>query len=423
MNPLSFNAWIQAVREGGLLAFALIFLLAGTFSFQQNAYVASESLSVGLGNAQFLRGIFLSMAFFCSLPAILTFRWQRLNIGRWLFAYVLFYLASSLWSQNQLMTLGKGLELFIGLWIFMAAASMDQPLKKLDAMLSLVLLILFAVLTYSLVGFLLGLDGFWINGGNMLSTHTLNTDFMSANSFGYYSATLLLILIFKLLNRQISTHLSILLGLGLLAVLIFSTSRTGLAILVFGTLYLLFIERRALFYVGVTALTLGGMAFWELITEFFLEGHNIEFFLTLSGRTVMWTAALEMFWQSPWWGMGAGVGTKAVLAQLEMFKDAAISSAHNGFIEVLNGTGLIGFFLFIVPFITVAVIVFQSVKSSETIRPIALLYLAVIATTIMSIGAGGWMTPVTAIFFASAGIVDAIRNHRGAPSEADIVTS
>ncbi|HEB71006.1 MAG TPA: hypothetical protein ENI77_00110, partial [Nitrospirae bacterium] len=137
--PFSVTAWLSAFRQGGGLSFSLFFLLIGTLSVERGGWTAADRLSVGMGLAQGTRGVFLALAILFALSAIKQFRWSNLSIGRWLLAYTVFCLLSTLWSYNHLMTLGKSTELFVAAWIFMAAASSKRPLGRLNALLSITL--------------------------------------------------------------------------------------------------------------------------------------------------------------------------------------------------------------------------------------------------------------------------------------------
>lgn len=84
----------------------------------------------------------------------------------------------------------------------------------------------------------------------------------------------------------------------------------------------------------------------ELLIPFLSRG-DVEETLTLTGRTELWAALIPEFLERPF--LGHGFAAFWSPAKLEIMEEAAgfpVVSAHNGFLEELLSTGVVGFLLF-----------------------------------------------------------------------------
>lgn len=88
---------------------------------------------------------------------------------------------------------------------------------------------------------------------------------------------------------------------------------------------------RSRFISGDTALQIGGVG------------------INVSGRSVLWRAALASFWESPWTGKGAGSVQDVVAASFPSTQEIQ-SHPHNDYIRLLHDYGLIGLVLWLLGF-------------------------------------------------------------------------
>lgn len=75
----------------------------------------------------------------------------------------------------------------------------------------------------------------------------------------------------------------------------------------------------------------------------YLARGNVEATTTLTGRVPLWQALIEEVWQHPWLGVGFAAFWGS-LGELNSFQvgDLGAPSAHNGFLEELLNTGVVG---------------------------------------------------------------------------------
>jgi O-antigen ligase len=141
----------------------------------------------------------------------------------------------------------------------------------------------------------------------------------------------------------------------------------------------------------------GTMFSTEIVTR--LQGKQTSnSFVTLSGRTVVWTAAVRQFEKDPLLGVGGGVGGKMVIANIGNMYLEAMSSLHNGFLEVLTGLGIIGFLIAVY---MLSLATWRAWGTWNRFPQFAGTYVLIIhvwMTTIMSTGLLGWMGYEVAIF-------------------------
>lgn len=407
LSPLRPLQWTHSVYAEGWRSAALFLLILGSLCYAPEGVLASEAVEVRVGVYQILRGVFDGLALLCCLPIARSMKFSRLKLGRLLLAYVSLCLFSTIWSANPLMTFGKSAEMLIGAFVCLSAASSrDGALKSIR--LSMVPVSVMAVLVWiSLAGYLLHLDGFRAHRNTVFSPECVASPFLSDNGFGYAAASLLL-MTFVAQRRKMLQGWDLIACYAVYGVALgVAGSRTSLGIAVVAVLYM---AMQRSFAIGMSVLVVALsviLATWERISRFFLQGHDFEFFLTLSGRREMWSAMWETWGRSPVFGYGAGVGSKVVLATTPFFADTTISSAHNGFLEVLTGTGLVGFALFSALFCRTLTRSVAELKNNSPASPVLALAFVIFATTLMSIGAGGWMGAMMAVFFCLVGIADA----------------
>ncbi|MGK7911989.1 MAG: O-antigen ligase family protein [Synechococcus sp.] len=108
---------------------------------------------------------------------------------------------------------------------------------------------------------------------------------------------------------------------------------------------------------------------------------------TLTGRTIIWKAALEQFLERPWYGFGQGafwaVGSEQQIYVARFFSlnlDYLPPHAHNGFLEILLSLGAIGMLFFAINFSGNMVLALKRAylyKSAADWFPLTLLFLLI----------------------------------------------
>ena len=130
--------------------------------------------------------------------------------------------------------------------------------------------------------------------------------------------------------------------------------------------------------------------------------------MTLSGRTVVWTAAVRQFEQHPVLGVGGGIGGKVVIAHIGNMYLEEMSSLHNGFLEVLTGLGLIGFLLGTYMLVATTLRAWSAWDKNPEFAGTYVLIIHVWMTTIMSTGILGWMGYEEALFLCILSNIDLV---------------
>lgn len=97
---------------------------------------------------------------------------------------------------------------------------------------------------------------------------------------------------------------------------------------------------------GLVALALGAITWLTRATWLDAFGRDSD----LTGRSELWSVALDRAWQRPVHGFGylASWGDGDFLADIERRRPDLLGSAHNAFVEMFLGAGLVGLALFVV---------------------------------------------------------------------------
>jgi O-antigen ligase len=75
----------------------------------------------------------------------------------------------------------------------------------------------------------------------------------------------------------------------------------------------------------------------------YLTRGNVEATENLTGRVPLWQALIEQVWQHPWLGAGfAAFWSPVNISELASTAVAGRASAHNGYLEELVNTGVVG---------------------------------------------------------------------------------
>ena len=123
-----------------------------------------------------------------------------------------------------------------------------------------------------------------------------------------------------------------------------SRSRAALLFVLFWVFSRLSSHRKVLLLLVVL---LGGMAFGNLLIDYFRRGQDLATLLTMSSRTLIWESALRQFdnyWIS---GFGSFKGVDLLLSMVSTDTSMNIITLDNGYISLLVENGIVGLILFL----------------------------------------------------------------------------
>lgn len=412
--PWNLKSWSSAFRVTGLPGIALFCLLLG-------AMLQVEDLSGGGAGHSSAKAILLIrtpaiiIAFLVLLfkPKLAPMRSTDLRLGYLAFAAL--YFISTMWSHIPIQTLGKSAELLLAGMVFFEASRGPNALARIEGLRQITLLTMSLLGSLAVIGFCLRLHAFVQKRPGLISSTTAQAPFLSGNGLGYVASAIILVVIAEWQARRLSGKSAfpqLLFALSLFSV---SASRTSFGILLLSVLLVIFKRSKVIGFLCVAGVAVMGIMFsTEVVTR--LQGHqNESSFVTLSGRTVVWTAAVRQFEQYPLLGVGGGVGGKMVISHIGNMYLEEMSSLHNGFLEVLTGLGIIGFIL------GASLLVVASFRSwsAWNLHPeyagTYVLIIHVWMTTIMSTGLLGWMGYEVAIFLCIIANIDLVREQARRP--------
>lgn len=395
------EGFLFRLRNIRLLEIAWLFLLLGTLSFK--ARTATESLSAQMDSAHLIRLAFdgialvIVMLHFKRVPRV---AFDPINI---FLGYAILGVVSTLWSASPVATLGKSGEIFIAAVIIWKTLSFPDSVDRLRRLLDILLVAIGLILTYTMVGYFLFPEIF-TKASRGLIPITMISNVMSGNSLAYNGSMLALTFAAKKLSLEDENkknNIYIFCYLYFAAFPILAQGRTGMLMLGIGTIFLLLMTRKVSTLI-FAPLLVGGVfyAAWSTLTTLFLRGQDEQLLFSMSNRTVMWGRAWDAFWEDPVFGNGFAIGSRLVFLKGTEGFDADISSVHNGFLEVLLGIGTVGFLFWIVAFV-LAIGLSLSALVRKKHLDVAISFFYVVPTTIMSTGAGGWMSLTVAYFLVT----------------------
>jgi len=412
--PWDLKSWRAAFHVTGLPGIALLLILLG-------AMLQVEDLSGGGAGHSSATAILLIrtpaivLAFLLLLfkPKIAPMRSTDLR-----FAYAAFaglYLISTLWSHIPIQTLGKSAELLLAGIVFFESCRGDNPIVRIEGLRQITLLTMATLGALAVIGFCLGLPAYVQHRAGLISSTTAQAPFLSGNGLGYVASALILVVLAEWQAHRLTAKIAIGQLLFALALFSVSASRTSFGILLFSILLVVFKRSKLIGVLAVTGVLIAAIMFsTEIVTR--LQGHqDSSSFVTLSGRTVVWTAAVRQFERYPLLGVGGGVGGKMVIANIGNMYLEEMSSLHNGFLEVLTGLGLVGFFIGCYMLVVAS---FRSWSAWDLHPEFAGTYVLIIhvwMTTIMSTGLLGWMGYEVAIFLTIVTNLDLVAERARAP--------
>jgi O-antigen ligase len=413
--PWDFTSWRSAFRVTGLPGIALFCLLIGAM------FQVADTTGGGAGHSSSAAillvrtpAIVLAFLLLLSKPRIAPMRWFDMRFAYGLFA--LLYFLSVAWSQERVQTVGKSGELLLAGMVFFEATRAENAIERVEGLRRITLLAMSTVGTLAVLGYLARMPSFVQHRPGLISSTTAQAPFLSGNGLGYVASALLLVVLAEWQAKKLpgkAAFWQVLFGLGLFS---FSASRTSFGILLLSVLLVMFKRSKILATLATTGVLLAGFLFWSGILNR-LQGHqNSSDFVTLSGRTVVWTAAVRQFEQNPILGVGGGIGGKVVISHIGNRYLEEMSSLHNGFLELLTGLGLLGFVLGTYMLVGTTWRAWQAWDAHPEYAGTYVLIIHVWMTTTMSTGILGWMGYEVALFLCILSNVDLIAEHARALS-------
>ncbi len=405
--PWDLKSWRAAFRVTGLPGIALFALLLGAM------FQIADTTGGGAGHSSanailLIRTPAILIAFLLLLfrPRIARMRAFDLRFAYALFAMM--YFASVLWSQQRVQTVGKAGELMLAGMVFFEATRDTNPIQRVEGLRRITLLAMSSVGSLAVLGFLLHVPGFVQHRAGLISKSTAQAPFLSGNGLGYVASALLLVVLAEWQAKRLtgkSACCQISFALALFSV---SASRTSLGILLLTMLMVVFKRSKLLATIAATVILLAGVLFWSGILNR-LQGHqHSSDFVTLSGRTVVWTAAVRQFEEHPLIGVGGGIGGKVVIAHIGNTSLEEMSSLHNGFLELLTGLGMTGFLLGTYMLIATTLRAWTAWDRFPEYAGTYVLIIHVWMTTTMSTGILGWMGYEEALFLCILSNIDLV---------------
>jgi O-antigen ligase len=406
--PWDLKSWRHAFRVAGLPGIALFCLLLG--AMLQVADITGGG--AGHASAKLIILIRTPATVLAFLLVLYHPRIASLRITDIRFAYAAFavlYFMSTLWSQQPIQTIGKSAELLLAGAVFFQASRESNPIQRVDALRQITLLTISTLGTITVIGFVLRLHAFIQQRPGLLTHTTAQAPFLSGNGLGYVASALFLVVLAEWQAKRLARADAFRQMAFALVLFSVSASRTSLIILLVTVLIVIFKKSKILATLAISAVLIAGSIFWSAIIVR-LQGHqNTADFVTLSGRTVVWTAAVRQFEAHPLLGVGGGIGGKVVIAHIANMYLEQMSSLHNGFLEVLTGLGLVGFSLGTYMLLLASWRAWIAWDSNSEYAGTYVLIVHVWMTTIMSTGVLGWMGFEVALFLSIAANVDLVR--------------
>ena len=405
--PWDLKSWRSAFRIAGLPGVALFCLLLGAI------LQVADTTGGGAGHSSAKLIILVRTPATVIAFLLLLYRpkFAKVRLTELRFAYAAFallYLVSSLWSEQRIQTIGKGAELVLAGLVFFQVSSSKNPLERVEALRQIILLTIATLAIYYCYRLSSAPSCVHSTSPGTAQQHDCTGSF----PFWKWARLRRQCTISRRTGRMASAsnHVRTAVRQMAFALALFSVSasRTSFGILLLTMLIVVFKKSKILASLAIGSVV-AGTIFWSAIVAR-LQGHQASSdFVTLSGRTVVWTAAVRQFEAHPVLGVGGGIGGKVVIAHIGNMYLEQMSSLHNGFLEVLTGLGLVGFLLGTYLLILATWRAWTAWNEHPEYAGTYVLIVHVWMTTIMSTGILGWMGFELALFLCIVTNLDLVR--------------
>lgn len=350
-----------------------------------------------LKGAQLLRAALLGLSILLarhqlhiSLSTIPKSSWANI----FYFAFLVFAALSSIWSCAPLGTAGKALELLTAFGITHGISQHENSTIFLQRLWRVSFGFAITLLSIILAGSIL-LPGLFhktsiVGGITFLSAGPIPFSENAISRIGALcSVHFLARFLFQTSKRP---SIDILSSVYCAAFPFLALGRTGIAALLIAAATL-FTRKRPIYVVFLPLALLLAAPLAPKMQNYLARGQSQEMLVSLTGRTDWWAAGVESIKRNPALGAGFGYGGQSALSESG---EELASSLHNGLLEVLAGVGFIGTILWAPPIFLlfknacIAIIKAQNIEYAICIIPLSL-------ATILSVGAGGWLSIETAL--------------------------
>lgn len=304
----------------------------------------------GLGNTSNVYRMFMVIAAGIAAPLLLFRNLQRLRpvlIAPVLLIFIygtIAFLSSLLVPTNSFYTMWKSLEILVDvLAIAVILSSSARPHESAILAYRLLIAVSTGILLCVAAGALISpSDAF--RGSRGIIPVMLQGWFpiVNPNSLGFISTLVLVrnLSVFGQNPSRLRRLFAICICVIAFATLILAQSRTATVSFILALAVYLFLDRKrmlALALFGTAGLLFAFTSVTELFMGYLQRGQSEELMLSLSGRTHGWSAAWEMFLQSPYIGHGF-----AAAARTEILGGQTASTLHGALFDVIVGVGLAG---------------------------------------------------------------------------------
>jgi O-antigen ligase len=194
-----------------------------------------------------------------------------------------------------------------------------------------------------------------------------------------------------------------------LFIFVFASSRTSFGIFLLGISMVLFRRSKALLAGFIVVLGSFVAVFRSSIVKIMLQNRSQKDLEGLSGRVIMWTAAIKEWKLHPILGVGGGVGGKVVLSKINVQSVEMLSSLHSGFMETLTGLGVVGIVLGTGLLIATTYYTLKEWKKHPENAGLYVMIIHIWITSVMSGGVLSWMSYEVAFYFILIGAIDVSR--------------
>lgn len=414
--PWDLRSWRAAFKTAGFPGYALFALLFGSMV----QYLDVTGVGGGAGHASaasllLIRTPMCLAAFLLLLYRPRIARPKLKDAGLLFLAFGALYFVSTVWSAVRIETLGKAVEILLATFCFLEVSRDENAQQKVDALRQITLLTISAVAVFTVAGFCLHLPNFSMPNRGMFLRNAAQSPFLSGNGLGYVSVALFLVIFAEWQGGRMRVAPAARAMTFAMFLFFFAASRTSFAILIVSVALVASRKSRFLGVFTVAAISAVIAVFRGGVLDYLHGSEANSNFTTLSGRTIVWSAAMREWHQHPWLGLGGGVGGKIVLDHIGSFSFEILSSLHNGFMEILTGLGLVGITLGAVLLLLVTWRTLRAWKEHPEHSGTYVLIVHVWACTIMSTGIFGWMGYEMAIFLCLVATLDLLRRTPAEP--------
>ena len=337
-----FQKLLVLIQKDILLYFAWVLLFISIFLWRGRS--SAELITNPVDEVAFLRMAEVSMACILSLFMFRVSAVSHILTGLlpFMFIYSILALISSLYSSFQLYTLWKAFETSVGVLLIAVTLSRIGDFEDMKAVSDLIL---------GLFGFLLIM--IWVGAAIEPSRAFLKKGFLgfmlagvfpiiNPNAVGFIGALLGIVAFCRMFNVKTTKDRIFYQNIFFvsLVTLILAQARTSLAGFLLAALFWLALNKKIRWLTflvllgGIVALNSG---LSDYIIAYFKRGQSEEVFTTLSGRTIAWAHAWNMFKKSPIIGYGFASG-----ARFDVLKGLGMVGLHGSLFDVLVNLGILG---------------------------------------------------------------------------------